>query len=101
MSAGSDEVVTVLKRLGVARSRELTAAGINPKLVATALKGGFIEQMDRGTYSLPGFAKRPHARLLVAGKRAPGSVVSLQSAAYFHGLIDEEPSAVWLAIDSK
>jgi predicted transcriptional regulator of viral defense system len=101
MSPRSDEVVTVLKRLGVARSRELTAAGVNPKLVATALRGGFIERMDRGTYCLPGFAEQPHAGLLAACKRVPGSVVCLQSAAYFHGLINEEQSAVWLAIDSK
>ncbi len=97
----SHAVVRVLKKLGLARTREFAAAGVNPKLVAAALKGGFIEQMDRGTYSLPGFAKQPHARLLVACKRVPRSVVCLQSAAYFHGLINEEPSAVWLAIDSK
>jgi len=101
MSPGSDEVVTVLKKLGLARSREFAAAGINPKLLATALKRGFIEQMDRGTYCLPGFSRQPHARLLAAAKRVPGSVVCLLSAAHFHGLIDEEPSSVWLAIDSK
>ena len=37
----------------------------------------------------------------MACKRVPVSVVCLLSAAHYHGQINEEPSAVWLAIDSK
>ncbi len=101
MSTGIDKAVEVLKKLRIARSRELTAAGINRRDVSAALARGGIEQVDRGTYCLPGFAKQPHARLLVACKRVPGSVVCLASAASFHGLIDDEPPEVWIAVDGK
>ncbi len=101
MSTGIDKAVEVLKKVRIARSREFAAAGINRRDVATALARGAIEQVDRGTYCLPGFALHPHARLLLACKRVPGSVVCLSSAAHFHGLIDDEPPEVWIAIDGK
>lgn len=101
MSAGTDKAVALLKRLRIARSQEFAAAGVNRRDVSTALKKGDIEQVDRGTYSVPGFAQLPQARALIACKRVPGSVVCLSSAAHFHGLIDDEPPEVWIAIDGK
>jgi predicted transcriptional regulator of viral defense system len=95
------DVVDVVQKLGIARSRDFDAAGINRKFVATALKNNRVLKLDRGLYASPGFLERPHARLVAACMRIQGSVICLQSAAHFYGLIDLAPEKVWVAIAEK
>ena len=94
-------VVQVVQKFGIVRSRDIDNAGINRKFVATALKNGLLLKIDRGIYATPGFLERPHASLVAACVRIPDSVVCLQSAAHFHGLLDQAPDKVRVAIDEK
>jgi predicted transcriptional regulator of viral defense system len=43
----------------------------------------------------------PQQRLVEACKRVPQGVICLFSALWFHGLIAEEPEAIWVTIDKK
>jgi hypothetical protein len=57
--------------------------------------------LGRGTYALPGRQQTPQQRIIEACKRVPHAVICLFSALWFHGLIAEEPEAVWMTIDKK
>jgi len=87
--------------LGVARLRDFEKAGFHHRYVIDACKEGAIEKVGRGTYALPGRQQTPQQRLVEACKRVPYGVVCLFSAPWFHGLIAEEPQAIWMMIDTK
>jgi predicted transcriptional regulator of viral defense system len=97
----TERVVQLVSKLGVARIRDFKAAGIHHRYVFDAYKNGLIEKTGSGIYSLPGKAQTPGDRLVEACKRVPQGVICLFSALWFHGLIAEEPDAVWMTIDTK
>ena len=91
----------VLKRLGIARSRDLERAGISRTQLRRLIERGLIERVGRGLYGLPGAARTERHHLAEAARRVPGGVVCLLSALRFHGLTTQNPFEVWMAIDRK
>jgi len=87
--------------LGVVRLRDLEKAGFHHRHVIDACNEGTIEKIGRGIYALPGRGDTPRDRLTEACKRVPQGVVCLLSALWYHGLIAEEPEAIWMMIDTK
>jgi predicted transcriptional regulator of viral defense system len=96
-----DRVVQLVRKIGVACNRDFKSAGLHQQFVARACSRGMIEKIGRGTYVLPGREETPQQRLVEACKRVPQGALCLFSALWFHGLIPEEPEAVWMAIDKK
>jgi len=87
--------------MGIARSRELEAAGVTRTQIRRLVASGVIERAARGLYRLPDTPRSERQDLAEASRRVPGGVVCLLSALRFHGLTTQNPFEVWMAIDSK
>ena len=84
-----------------ARARELETAGVSAATISRAVSSGKILRLGRGLYGLPNNAPDTHETLIEVAKRAPKAVICLTSALAFHGLTDQLPRRVWIAIGAK
>ena len=91
----------VLRRQGVVRLRDFTAAGIAASTVARMQRTGDIERIGRGLYHLPGRSTDANHDLAVVAKAVPSGVICLVSALAFHELTDTIPARVWIAVGPK
>jgi len=96
-----DRLVRALRKLGVARSREIQQLGISREYLRTLVGLGLVGRVGRGLYALPDADVSEHHTVVEAAKRVPQGVVCLLSALRFHGLTTQAPSEVWLAIHPK
>ena len=65
------------------------------------MRSGGILRLGRGLYGLPDSVPDTHETLIEAAKRAPKAVICLTSALAHHGLTDQLPRRVWIAIGAK
>lgn len=101
MPTNAEKVLTLARKKGVLRTRDLLAKAI-PRVTLTRLKRtGRIEQVGRGLYCLPDVDASEHHTLVAASKRVPRGIVCLLSALRFHELTTQQPFEVWMAIDRK
>jgi predicted transcriptional regulator of viral defense system len=91
----------VLTALGIARLAELRDAGVTAATVSRMERDGEVLRLARGLYQLPNAPLNTHHSLAEVAKRIPKGVVCLVSALAFHGLTDQLPRPVWLAIGHK
>lgn len=94
----------VLARLtdrGMARLSELTAAGATAATVSRLERDGLIVRLARGLYQIADAPLDANHSLAEAAKLVPRGVVCLTSALAFHGLTDQIPAKVWMAIGKK
>jgi predicted transcriptional regulator of viral defense system len=82
----------------IVRAQELRDAGIAGQTIARALSDGEIDRVARGLYQRPDNAIDTAHALAEAAKRIPNGVVAMLSALAFHGLTDQMPRKVWIAI---
>jgi predicted transcriptional regulator of viral defense system len=80
------------------RARELQAAGISPATIARATQEGIIERVTRGLYQSSSAQIDTNQALAEASKRLPKGTIAMVSAFAFHGLTDQMPRTVWMAI---
>lgn len=80
------------------RARELREAGIDAKTIARARGNGEIEQISRGLYQRADADVDVSQSLAEASKRVPKGVIAMLSALAYHGLTDQMPRKVWIAI---
>ncbi|MDR7145184.1 putative transcriptional regulator of viral defense system [Rhizobium sp. BE258] len=64
-------------------------------------RDGEVMRLARGLYQLPDAELDANHSLAEIAKRAPKAVVCLVSALNFHGLTDQLPGQIWLAIGRK
>jgi len=88
----------LLKARGIVRLAELRAAGVTAATVSRMERDGEIVRLARGLYQLPDALLDAHHSLAEAAKRLPKGVVCLVSALALHGLTDQLPKKVWMAI---
>jgi predicted transcriptional regulator of viral defense system len=88
----------LLETRGIARLAELRAAGVTAATVSRMERDGEVVRLARGLYQLPDATLDAHHSLAEAAKRLPKGVVCLVSALAFHGLTDQLPKRVWMAI---
>ncbi len=91
----------LLAKHGIARLSELRAAGVTAATISRMEKAGEVVRLARGLYQLPDADLDVHHSLAEAAKRVPKGVVCLTSALAFHGLTDQLPRRIWLAIGTK
>lgn len=96
-----DQALTLLKRRGITRLSELQTAGITATTVSRMERAGEVVRLARGLYQLPDAALDPHQSLAEAARLVPKGVICLASALAFHGLTDQMPGKVWIAIGRK
>lgn len=92
---------TFLAAHGIARLKELREAGVTGATLSRMERDGEVLRLARGLYQHPDATLDAHHSLAEAAKRVPKGVVCLVSALAFHGLTDQLPKRVWLAIGGK
>lgn len=80
------------------RAGELRTAGIGPQTIARAVEEGELERISRGLYQRRDADIEEHQILAEAATRVPKGVIALTSALAFHGLTDQMPRRIWMAI---
>ena len=88
----------LLEERGIVRLREFKEAGITAATVSRMCKNGDVARLARGLYQRPDAPIGAHHSLAEAAKRQPKGVICLVSALAFHGLTDQLPRAVWMAV---
>jgi len=96
-----DKALALLKRHNMVRLSEFHLAGITSTAIARLERDGEVVRLARGLYQLPNAELDENHSLAEAAKLIPKGVICLTSALAFHGLTDQMPPKVWMAIGSK
>lgn len=91
----------LLEARGILRLAELRDAGVTAATVSRMERDGEVIRLARGLYQLPDAPLDANHSLAEAAKRLPKGVVCLVSALAFHGLTDQHPNKVWVAIGRR
>ena len=91
----------LLEEHGIMRLAELRSAGVTAATVSRMARAGEVIRLVRGLYQLPDAPFDTSHSLAEAAKRLPKGVVCLVSALAYHGLTDQLPKKVWMAIGKK
>lgn len=83
---------------GILRLSELREAGVTAATLSRMEKDGDVVRLARGLYQRHDADIDVHHTLAEAAKRFPKGVICLVSALAFHGLTDQLPAKVWMAI---
>jgi predicted transcriptional regulator of viral defense system len=86
---------------GIVRLAELRKEGVTAATISRMERAGEVLRLARGLYQLPDAPLDAHHSLAEVAKRVPKGVVCLVSALAFHGLTDQMPKHVWIAIGQK
>jgi predicted transcriptional regulator of viral defense system len=100
-STQRSQALALLKRRGMTRMVEFGEAGITATTVSRMEQAGEVVRLARGLYQLPDGALDPQQALAEAARLVPKGVICLASALAFHGLTDQMPPKVWIAIGRK
>jgi predicted transcriptional regulator of viral defense system len=98
MVTQSDQLMALARQTGALRARDLDAHHIPRVVLSRLVKQGALLRVDRGLYLHPEAEVTEHHTLVEVAQRLPRGVVNLLSALSFHGLTDEAPHEVWLAL---
>ncbi len=91
----------LLEARGILRLAELREAGVTAAAVSRMERDGEVVRLSRGLYQLPDASLDVNHSLAEAAKRVPRGVICLVSALAFHGLTDQLPRKVWMAIGRR
>jgi len=100
-STQRQQAILLLSSHGMTRLREFLEAGITAATVSRLEREGIIVRLTRGLYQLADASLNEHQSLAEASKLIPRGVICLSSALAFHGLTDQMPSRVWVALARK
>jgi predicted transcriptional regulator of viral defense system len=95
------QALALLKRRGIVRPAEFQQAGITATTISRMEQAGEIVRLARGLYQLPDAPLDPQQSLAEAARQVPKGVICLASALALHGLTDQMPPKVWVAIGRK
>ena len=90
-----------LQAHGIVRLAELRGVGVTAATVSRMERDGDVIRLARGLYQISDASLETNHGLAEAAKRLPKGIVCLVSALAFHGLTDQLPKKVWLAIGKK
>lgn len=88
----------LLADLGMARLSDLRAAGVTAATMTRMANDGVVVRLARGLYQLANAELDAQHSLAEAAARLPKGIICLTSALAFHGLTDQLPRKVWIAI---
>lgn len=101
LNTPKNRALKLVKRQGIARARDLEAAGIAPQYLRRLVQEGALEQPARGQYRLAGAPPSSGHSLAVAARAAPQGIICLLSALRVHDLGTQTPHEVWMLIGAK
>lgn len=82
----------------MARLADLRAAGVTAATMTRMANDGEVVRLARGLYQLADAELHAQHSLAEAAARVPKGIICLTSALAFHGLTDQLPRKVWIAI---
>lgn len=85
----------------IARARDLRSQGISGTAIARAVEAGQLTRRGRGLYQHANAHIDAGQSLAEVSKLVPGGVICMTSALAWHGLADQMPRKVWIAIGQK
>ena len=97
-----EQALALVSARGIARARDLTAAGIPLVYLKRLTDANELIRLGRGLYQVPERVGEDVAHdFAEAARLVPNGVVSLISALRHHGLTTQLPEAVWMTIPHK
>ena len=96
-----DRIIQLLGERTIMRAREFTQEGITATALARVVESGEVLRIGHGLYQLPDGAFDAETSLAEVSKRIPNGRICMTSALAFHGLTDQMPRKVWIAIGAK
>ena len=88
----------LLAQRGMVRLADLRAAGVTAATMTRMANDGEVVRLARGLYQLADAELDAQHSLAEAASRVPKGIICLTSALAFHGLTDQLPRKVWIAI---
>jgi predicted transcriptional regulator of viral defense system len=85
----------------IARAYELREAGVAAQTISRAVQDGELIRLSRGLYQRAGSEIDIAQTLAEASKIVPRGVIAMVSALAYHGLTDQMPRKIWVAISAK
>ena len=101
ISTQRTQALALLKRRGMTRLAEFSAAGITATTVGRMERAGEIVRLARWLYQLPDAALDAYQSLAKAARLVPEGIVCLASGLALHRLTDQMQPKVWIAIGRK
>lgn len=98
MTTMQDKALTLARRKGILRVKDLRAAGIYPEYLRRLCAKGMLVRVGRDLYVPAEAELSAHTGLAQAAKRVPQGVVCLLSALRFHEIGTANPFEVWIAL---
>lgn len=100
-SVNRDLALDLLKGGVIRRLSDLRLGGVHPATLTRLEAEGAVVRLGRGLYQAADAGLTAEHDLAEAALRAPKGVVCLTSALAFHGLTDQLPSRVWIAVGTR
>ena len=95
------QALRVIRRMGLARPRDLAPFGIHRAQLARLVETGLVERFSRGVYVLKGHEFSVDVAVAIVTTRVPSAVICLMTALRLHGLTTQQPHEVWIALPEK
>ncbi|HNV34209.1 MAG TPA: hypothetical protein PKK63_01585 [Bacillota bacterium] len=86
------------KNEGFAKSAELFTNGIHMSQITYLVENGVIQRIKKGLYMWPGLTPEADLQYITASKVVPKGIICLKSALSYHGLIEETPWEIGMAV---
>jgi len=97
-----DRCLKIVRRLGVARARDLDREGVYTEYLRRLRRRGIMTRTGRGLYTLAGAENVTENHVLdEACKLVRGGIICLYSDLRLHDIGTQNPSEVWVAIDRR
>jgi predicted transcriptional regulator of viral defense system len=93
-----EKLIKLFGARSMMRAQDIRDAGINAQTITRAVENGIIDRITRGVYQKRGALIDANHVLAEASMCAPRGVIALVSALAYHGLTDQMPRRVWVAI---
>lgn len=93
-----EQLKKMFARNRIVRASTIRDAGISAQFITNMLRNGEIARLGRGVYSLAEAAATEMSDVEALSHVVPQGVICLVSALRFHGLTDENPHAISVAI---
>jgi len=86
---------------GILKTSQAIALGISPRTLYAMRDAGIIRKISRGIYQLASHELPGNPDLISVALRIPKAVICLISALHFHGLTNQIPHKVYIALPNS
>lgn len=96
-----EQLRAIVAQQSIIRAQDLRNAGIAGSTIQRALENGDLMRVSRGIYQNSSSHIEGDLSLAEVSKRIPKGIIAMVSALAFHGLTDQMPRKIWVAIGTS